>query len=102
MARFCEERVAVMTDVESMYYQLGVQENQQTYLKFLFWGTHDVEIHPQEIVMYVHVFGGTSSGVCSNYALCRTVVDNEDGFGKAAASTLHNNVYVDDLLKLMI
>lgn len=90
MARFFEERVAVMTNVESMYYQLGVQENQQTYLKFLFWGTHDVEIHSQEIVMYVHVFGGTS-GVSSNYALCRTVVDNEDEFGKAAASTLHKN-----------
>ena len=34
LIRFCEERVAVMDDVESMYYQVQIPENQQTYLKF--------------------------------------------------------------------
>ena len=45
------------------------------------------------------MFGGTSSGSCSNYDLRRIAVDNEAEFGKAAASTLLNNFYVDDLLK---
>ena len=49
--------------------------------------------------MCAHVFGGASSGGCSNYALHRTEVDNEAEFGRAAASTLLNNFYVDDLLK---
>ena len=49
--------------------------------------------------MCAHVFGGASSGGCSNYALRRTTVDNEAEFGRAAASTLFNNFYVDDLLK---
>ena len=66
---FHKERVAVMPDVESVYYQV-----------------------------WTHVFGGTSSGGCSNYAWHRAAVGNEDEFGKATASTLHNN-YVDDLLK---
>ena len=35
LVRFCEEKVVVMADVESTYYQIQVPENQQTYLKFL-------------------------------------------------------------------
>ena len=99
LIRFREEKVAVMADVESMCYQVQVPENQQTYLRFLWWENHDIECHPQEFIMCAHVFGGASSGGCSNYALHRTEVDNEAEFGRAAASTLLNNFYVDDLLK---
>ena len=49
--------------------------------------------------MCAHVFGGTSSGSCSSYALHRTAVDSEAEFGKSSASTLLNNFYVDDFLK---
>ena len=47
--------------------------------------------------MCVHVFGGTSSPSCSNYALKRTAVDGKTNFGKEAAETLQNSFYVDDL-----
>ena len=49
--------------------------------------------------MCAHVFGGTSSPSCSNYALKRTAVDGETNFGKEAVETLQNNFYVGDLLK---
>ena len=49
--------------------------------------------------MCVHVFGGTYSPSCSNYALKRTSIDGKDQFGLEAAKTLQNNFYVDDLLK---
>ena len=49
--------------------------------------------------MCVHVFGGASSPICSNYALKRTAIDNEDQFGPEAAKTLMKNFHVDDLLK---
>ena len=49
--------------------------------------------------MCPHVFGSTSSGGCSNYALRRTVMDNEAEFRKAAASTLYNNLCELGLLK---
>ena len=42
LIRYREEKVAVMADVKSMYYQIQVPENQQTYLKFLWWGNHDI------------------------------------------------------------
>ena len=88
-----------MDNVELIYYHVRVPDNQQTYLKFLWWENHDVECHPQEFAICAHVFGGTSCGSCSNYDLRRIAVDNEAEFGKAAASTLLNNFYVDDLLK---
>ena len=50
-------------------------------------------------VMCAHVFGALSSAICSNYALHRTVVENEAAFGEIAASALHHNLCVDDLLK---
>ena len=49
--------------------------------------------------MYVHVFGGTSSPGCCNYALRKTAIDNEVRYGEEASQTLLHNFYVDDLLK---
>ena len=101
LMKFREERIAIMADVEAMYYQVCVPENQQTYLKFLWWEEHNLKSDPKEYVMCVHVFGGTSSGCCSNYALRRTAVDNEGKYRKDAAETLVRNFHVDDLLKSM-
>ena len=49
--------------------------------------------------MDVHVFGGTSSPSCSNYALQRTARNHESNYGKEVADTLTGDFYVDDLLK---
>ena len=49
--------------------------------------------------MNVHVFGGTSSPSCCNYALKKTALDNESNYHPDVALTLKRNFYVDDLLK---
>ena len=54
---------------------------------------------PQRYHMNVHVFGGTSSPSCSNYALRRTARDNEAKYDPEVAETLRSNFYVDHLLK---
>ena len=82
-----------------MYHQVQVPEDQQSFLKFLWWENHGIDTEPHDNVMCAHVFGGTSSAACSNYALCRTAMENEAVFGEAAANALHDNFYVDDLLK---
>ena len=38
--------------------------------------------------MSVQVFGGVLSGVCNNYALKMTAVENKEKFGEGAAQTL--------------
>ena len=49
--------------------------------------------------MCVHVFGGTSSSACGNYALRITALDNVSGYIKEATNTLLRNFYVNYLLK---
>ena len=81
LTRFREEKIAFMTDVEAMYYQVQVPEDQLSFLKFLWWEIHDTDMEPHDYVMCARVFGATSSVSCSNYALHRTAVENEAVFG---------------------
>ena len=46
-----------MADVKSMYYQVMVPDNQQSFLKFLWWNNGNLLEEPQDFVMCVHVFG---------------------------------------------
>ena len=98
LTRFCEEKIAFMADIEAMYHQVQVPEDQQSFLKFMWWKNHVIDREPDDYVMCVHVFGAILSASCSNYALRRTAVENEAIFGEAATSALHHNFYVDDLL----
>ena len=45
-----------------------------------------------------HVFGGTSSPSCSNFALKKTTADNVKKYGEVS-SIFRWNFYVDDMLK---
>ena len=82
-----------------MYFQILVADEHRSLLWFLWWKDGDMS---KEIIgheMCVHVFGGVSSGACSNYALRRTAIENENKYGKDTAETLKSNFYVDDMLK---
>ena len=64
LSRFRQERIAVMADIEAMYYQVLVPDDQQTFLKFLWWNTNNFDEKPQDFMMCAHVFGGKSSASC--------------------------------------
>ena len=91
LTRFREEKIAFMADVEAMYHHVQVPEDQQSFLKFLWWENHDIDRMPHFYVMCAHVFGATLSASCSNYALRRKTMENEAVFGEATASSLHHN-----------
>ena len=82
LTQFREEKTAFMADVEAMYHQVQVTEDQQSFLKFLWWGNHDIDAEPYDYVVYAHVFGETSLASCSNYALGRTTVEMKQFLGK--------------------
>ena len=69
LTRFHEEKNAFMVDLEVMYHQVHALENQQSFLKFLWWENHHIDTEPHYCLMCEHVFGATSSSSCSNYAL---------------------------------
>ncbi|XP_066915532.1 uncharacterized protein [Clytia hemisphaerica] len=99
LVRFREEPVAVMGDIEAMFCQVRVPDDQRDYLHFLWWPDGDLESKLQEYQMCVHYFGITSSPSCVNHALRRTATENKFKYGEQAAEVLHRNFYVDDMLK---
>ena len=99
LLRFREEPVAVMADIEAMFRQVRVPERFQNYLRFLWWPEGDFSRDLIDHQMTIHLFGSTSSPSCANFALRRTATDNRIKFGEEAATVLHCNFYVDDMLK---
>ena len=88
-----------MGDIEAMHYQVWIPKEQSIVLRFLWWEDSKLGGDLPDHEMCVHVFGGTSSPGCCNYALQKTAIDNEVRYGEEASQTLLHNFYVDDLLK---
>ena len=80
--KFRRDFLEVMADIEAIFYQVFVADQYRNLLSFLWWENGDISEQPQHYRMKVHVFGGTSSPNCSNYALRRTARDHERKCGK--------------------
>jgi len=98
LTRFRHEAIAIVGDIESMFYQVHVPPAQQDYLRFVWWPNGDFDQELQDYQMCVHLFGGIHSLSAANYALKRTASDYEHLHGSDAAETVRHNFYVDDML----
>ena len=95
--RFRERPIALTADIESMFLQVQVPEQDKSALWRFLWRPKVND--PVQIYEYQrHVFGAKSSPMCANYALKRFGMDNEDE-SPIAAKAIHNNFYMDDLIK---
>ena len=99
LSRFREDRVAVIADIESMFYQVTVPDCDSSFLRFLWWENGDLAREPQEFQMVVHPFEAVSSPACANFALRKTAEDNQHSFPPSVIHTVKRNFYVDDCLK---
>ena len=61
LCRFRKEAVALMCDIEGMFHQVRVAEQDRDLLRFLWWEDGDTSKEPIEFRMTVHLFGATSS-----------------------------------------
>ena len=94
--RFREGPIALTADIESMFLQVQVPEQDKSCWRFLWRPTIN---EPVQIYEYQrHVFGAKSSPTCANYALKRVAINNDDEF-PIAAKTIQNNFYMDDFIK---
>ena len=99
LIRFRKDKIAIMADIEKMFYQVKVPPNQRSFLRFLWWENGNFHAKPLEFEMTVHIFGAISSPSCSNFALRQTANDFGSLYGLEVACCLLRNFYVDDLLK---
>lgn len=99
LIRFRQEPVATMADVEAMFHQVKVPQEDSDLLRFLWWPGGDVNEPLVEYKMVVHLFVATSSPSCVSYALRRCAEENRDLFDASVTGTVLHNFYVDDCLK---
>ena len=98
LLKFRQHEVALMSDIESMFYQVKVPPQDRNYLRFYWWPGGDLTREPTQYRMTVHLFGSVSSPTCSNVALRKVVEDNKYKFDEEVCSTVLSNCYVDDML----
>ena len=75
LLRFRQYKYAVSADIEGMFLQVGVREEDQPSLRFL-WRedpTSSVVVHQYTR----HIFGTRDSPTCANFALQKTASDNQ-------------------------
>ena len=96
--RFRKEQVGIAADVQEMFHQVKVPEEDRDSLRFL-WSPNDVHNNPDEYRMNVHVFGAKDSPSIANYASKKTAHDNGCDFSKKTVNSVEKDFYVDDRLK---
>ena len=95
LCRFRRYPYAITCDVEKMFHQFIVREDDRDYLRFLWWPNGDVKQEPKEFRMKVHLFGATSSPGCASYGLKHMASQEKEAFPSAAQFIAHD-FYVDD------
>ena len=98
LLRFRQERVAIVGDVEAMYHRVRVYEEDERFLRFLWWKDGNLNEKASQFCMTVNIFGAAPSGFIANTALRRCA---DDGIGTChpdVVKSVHENFYVDDYL----
>jgi len=100
LLRFREHKVGISADIEAMFHQCRIIEEDQPALRFL-WRNLELQRPPDVYQMQVMIFGAASSPCTATYVLRKTADDNkhDESFSDEAINTVHKNFYVDDMLK---
>lgn len=98
LLRFSQEQFAITADIEGMFHQVRVYEEDSNLLRFLWWPDSDTSQGLEQYRMKVHLFG-PSPHQAVLILLCKTAEDNEDKFDVMTFNTIKSNFYVDDCLK---
>ncbi|XP_068240985.1 uncharacterized protein [Palaemon carinicauda] len=99
LLRFRLEKLALMDDIEFMFYQVQVPKDRHKNLRFLWWPGGELESELTEYRMGVHIFGAVTSPSIANYALRAAADHARDKYGPDVEHTIKTNFYVDDYLK---
>lgn len=97
LLRFRQEQIAIMADIEAMYYEVREHEEHRDFLRFLWWPQAEVT-QPLEVYhMNIHLFGAVSFPGIADFALQQTGKDNSDRFSMDVLDTIKQSFYVYDV-----
>jgi transposase InsO family protein len=95
LLRFRFGTIAVKSDIESMFYQIKVIEEDRNMLRFMWYKGGEFASQPIICRMTVHPFGGTWSPSCANFTLRKVLRDSN----MPERESIIRSFYVDDFLK---
>ena len=100
LLRFREKHVAVMADIESMFYQVNVPEKHKDYLQFVWWpgwwrSVEGANRSPDESASIWCIIFTQLLQLCAT----KTADLYTNQFGEETAHALTRHSYVDDILK---
>ncbi|XP_048735788.2 uncharacterized protein LOC125651252 [Ostrea edulis] len=98
LLRFRQKNIAVQGDIEAMFHQVFVPENDRDFLRFLWWEIGNLDSSPKIFRMKVNIFGATSSPSCCNYTLKHLVAENMQKYKPSVVEAIKRSMYVDDCL----
>ena len=96
LIRFRRFPVAFSCDIQEMFMQCGIKEEDRDLLRILWFENHDLEAPVVTYRFKRLPFGLNCSMSMADYCLKRTAVDNEVGASPETVNTVQNSFYVDD------
>ena len=98
LLRFRREKIPIIADIESMFYQIRVPSSDRGALRFFWWPLGSLNAEPSVYQMTVHLFGAKSSPSCASFCLRQTAKEFGRHFDPFISEIVHKNFYVDDCL----
>ena len=92
LMRFRRDEIAIMADIEQMFFSFGVEESHRNLLRFLWFEDNDPSKQLIEYRMCKHVFGNSPSPAIATYGL-RKCVEKSDA---DVHDFVNRDFYVDD------
>ena len=80
--------IAIMVDIQAIFHQVQVTQEDQDTLRFLWWPEGNLSKLPMSYKLTVHLFGGTWSPSCCTYALRRVAKNNAGSYSPATLETI--------------
>ncbi|XP_062602420.1 uncharacterized protein LOC134264140 [Saccostrea cucullata] len=99
LLRFRRESVAIVADIEQMFYSFLVDIEHRRYLRFIWHKENNFDEPLVDYQMKVHVFGNSPSPAVATYGLRRRTADEAAAqYGSDMREFVHRNFYVEDAL----
>ena len=96
LLRFREHLFAVLSDIEGMFMQIAVRQEDQSALRFPWMIDNNI----RQLQFIRLIFGATCSPFCAIYVLHKCAEDNKIQF-PAALNAIKHHFYMDDYIQSM-
>ncbi|XP_075261511.1 uncharacterized protein LOC142353149 [Convolutriloba macropyga] len=95
LLRFRQGAIAIQGDIEAMFMQIGVRQQDRPYLRFMWRQPNSSELEVYEYQR--HIFGARDSPACANFVLQQTTKDDIEDHPNSL-EIIQRTFYMDDMV----